>query len=239
MPPSTPPTILIVEDHLATRRFLADNLAADGYEPLEADSARSGRRLLAAERPGLAILDLGLPDRDGLALLHELRTGGDRGELDSRVPVIILSGRATELDRIRGLDRGADDYLPKPFAYAELRSRITALLRRTTLRATAGRVRVGTLELDPLSREVWVAGERLHLAKKEFALLRALAEAPTRTFTREELLREVWGFRATGATRTLDSHASRLRKKLSVGRGVFVINVWGIGYRLIDGQVAE
>lgn len=238
MPPRPSPTILIVEDHVATRRFLADNLAADGYQPLEAGSALTGRQLIADRRPALAILDLGLPDRDGLDLLRELRAGDDLGELDTQVPVIIVSGRPTELDRIRGLDSGADDYLPKPFSYGELRSRIAAVLRRATLRPSAGRMRIGTLVLDPLSREVWVEGERVNLAKKEFALLRALASAPTQTFTRAELLSDVWGFRAMGVTRTLDSHASRLRQKLNVGRGVFVINVWGVGYRLIDGQVA-
>jgi DNA-binding response OmpR family regulator len=239
MPPSSPQKVLIVEDHLPTRRFLADNLAADGYAPLEADSARAGRDLMAAERPALAILDLGLPDRDGLDLLRELRTHGDDiGELDSHLPVLILSGRATDVDRIRGFERGGDDYLAKPFSYGELRGRIAALLRRSSMRSAIGRVRVATLELDPLSREVWVEGERVPLSKKEFALLRALAAAPTRTFTREELLREVWGFRSMGTTRTLDSHASRLRRKLAVGRTVFVINVWGIGYRLLDGEAA-
>jgi DNA-binding response OmpR family regulator len=237
MPPKSAPKLLIVEDHLPTRRFLADNLAADGYATLEAGSALAGRALMAAERPALAILDLGLPDRDGLDLLHELRThGDDMGELDSHLPVLILSGRATEVDRLRGFERGGDDYLAKPFSYGELRARIAALLRRSGMRSAVGRLRVGALELDPLSREVWVEGERVPLSKKEFALLRMLAAAPTRTFTREELLREVWGFRSMGTTRTLDSHASRLRRKLALGRTVFVINVWGVGYRLIDGE---
>lgn len=236
MTPLTPPTILIVEDHVATRRFLADNLAADGYHTLEADTAQAGRALIAAEQPSLTILDLGLPDRDGLALLADLRDPVGTGErLD--VPVLILSGRAGELDRIRGFERGADDFLAKPFSYGELRGRIQAVLRRCRLRPIGGRTRVGTLELDPLSREVWVEGRRVPLAKKEFALLRALIAEPTRTFTREELLRDVWGFQAMGSTRTLDSHASRLRRKLGSGRGSYVINVWGVGYRLIDGDL--
>jgi DNA-binding response OmpR family regulator len=231
------PTVLIVEDHLPTRRFLADNLAADGYVTLEADCAQAGRQLMADARPALAILDLGLPDRDGLSLLRELRQPvGDAAPLDSHLPVLILSGRATEVDRIRGFERGCDDYLAKPFSYGELRARIRALLRRASMGSAVGRMRVGSLELDPLSREVWVEGQRIALSKKEFALLRALAVAPTRTYTREELLRDVWGFRSMGATRTLDSHASRLRRKLSVGHTVFVINVWGIGYRLVDGE---
>ena len=149
----------------------------------------------------------------------------------------MLSGRASELERLRGFGRGADDYVVKPFSYQELHARIVALLRRNHRRPGSGRIRVGPLELDVLARQVWLAGEPLALSKKEFALLRALAAEPTRVFTREELLRGVWGFRALGATRTLDSHASRLRKKLCAGGARFVVNVWGVGYRLIDGAI--
>jgi DNA-binding response OmpR family regulator len=184
----------------------------------------------------VAIIDLGLPDRDGLELLTEVRASARRGgHLDSQLPVLILSGRGTELDRIRGFERGTDDYLVKPFSYAELRGRLDALLRRARSRPRLGRMRVGALELDPMSRDAWVDGEPVRLTNKEFALALMLATEPTRVFTRAELLAEVWGFQAAGATRTLDSHASRLRRKLSVGRRTFVINVWGIGYRLLDG----
>jgi DNA-binding response OmpR family regulator len=230
------PTILIVEDHSATRRFLADNLAADGYEPLEAHSAADGRRLIATCMPDLAIVDLGLPDRDGLDLLRDLRESSESGgRLDSQLPVLILSGRASELDRVRGFERGADDYLAKPFSYAELRGRIRALLRRTHARPRLGRVRVGALELDPAAREVWLNGERVALSKKEYGLLRMLATEPSRVFTREELLRVVWGFPSVVPTRTLDSHASRLRRKLTTPDSRFIVNVWGVGYRLVDG----
>jgi DNA-binding response OmpR family regulator len=157
------------------------------------------------------------------------------GRLDPDLPLLVLSGRVSELDRLRGFDRGCDDYLLKPFSYYELNARVRALLRRTRHRPAAGRIRVGSLELDPLSREVWVQGERVALSKKEYALLRALAGEPTRVFTREELLRGVWGFRAMGHTRTLDSHAFRLRQKLNQGSDRFVVNVWGVGYRLVDG----
>lgn len=232
------PTIVIVEDDFATRRFLADNLAADGYEPVEARSAVEGRRVLAAVSPDLAIIDLGLPDRDGLELLRAVRAGGGRAErLDPQLPVLILSGRAAELDRIRGFELGCDDYLVKPFSYPELRGRLSAIQRRSHKRPRVTRVRIGELEIDPLGREVWVGTERVALAKKEYALLRALAGDPSRVFTREELLRGVWGFQTIVATRTLDSHASRLRKKLSIGGNAFVVNVWGVGYRLIDGEI--
>jgi len=230
------PTVLIVEDHTATRHFLADNLSADGYEPIEAATAAEGLRLIGTGRAELAVIDLGLPDRDGLELLTEVRSSARRGgSLDSRLPVLILSGRGSELDRVRGFERGTDDYLVKPFSYTELRARLDALLRRARTRPRLGRLRVGALELDPMSREAWVDGEPVHLTNKEFALALRLAAEPMRVFTREELLAEVWGFRSAGATRTLDSHASRLRRKLSLGTRRFVINVWGTGYRLLDG----
>ncbi len=234
-----PPTVVIVEDHDATRRFLADNLSADGFEPLEAESARTGLRLMATRAPHLAVVDLGLPDRDGLEVLREVRTSDETtSRIDPRLPMILLTGRSGELDRVRGFERGCDDYLVKPFSYPELRGRIGAILRRSALRPSAGRLKVGPLEIDPLARRVELAGHTLGLSKKEFALLRALAAEPARVFTREELLRGVWGFQALVPTRTLDSHASRLRRKLAeAGAPGMIVNVWGVGYRLIDGPV--
>lgn len=230
--------ILVVEDHPATRSFLAENLAIDGYDVLEADCASQAERLIETSALDLAIIDLGLPDRDGLELLGRVR-GDDPyvGRVDPDLPVLLLSGRTSELDRLRGFTRGCDDYLTKPFSYQELLARIGALLRRSQHRPCLGRVRVGSLELDPASRGVAVRGEPVFLSKKEFGLLRALAIEPTRVFTREELLRDVWGFRAICPTRTIDSHAHRLRKKLCVHGDKFIINVWGVGYRLIEGTV--
>ena len=223
-----------------TRRatFLADNLSADGYELLEAACVEDAERLIETRFPDLAIVDLGLPDGDGLELLRRVRAAdrvADRA--DPELPVLILTGRAGELDRLRGFDRGCDEYVTKPFSYQELLARIRALLRRSSRRPNLGRVRVGGLEVDPASRQVWLHGEPLALSKKEFGLLRALAAEPTRVFTREELLRGVWGFRVICPTRTIDSHAHRLRKKLNVHGDRFVVNVWGVGYRLVDGSV--
>ncbi len=236
-----PPTVVIIEDHETTRRFLADNLSADGFEPLEAETARAGLRLMATRAPHLAVVDLGLPDRDGLEVLREVR-GSDEtvSRIDPRLPMILLTGRSGELDRLRGLDCGCDDYLVKPFSYPELRGRIRAVLRRSSLRPGAGRLKVGPLEVDPLARRVALDGRAVSLSKKEFALLRALAVEPARVFTREELLRGVWGFRDLVPTRTLDSHASRLRRKLAdAGAPGMIVNVWGVGYRLIDGPVGR
>ncbi|MBV9804930.1 MAG: response regulator transcription factor [Solirubrobacterales bacterium] len=229
-------TILVVEDDRSTRTFLADNLSADGYEVIEADAVGDAQHLLDTSFPDLAIVDLGLPDGDGLDLLEHVRAA-DRiaGRLDPDLPLLVLSGRVSELDRLRGFDRGCDDYMPKPFSYHELSARVRALLRRTERRPGAGRLRIGSLDLDPLSRQVWVRGEPIALSKKEFALLRALAAEPTRVYTREELLRGVWGFVAMGRTRTLDSHAFRLRQKLNRSGDRFIVNVWGVGYRLVDG----
>jgi len=236
----TPATILLVEDHVVTRRFLAENLSADGYAVLEAPSAGEAHRLMASAFPDLAILDLGLPDGDGLELLARLR-GRERTAAgpDPDLPVLILTGRTGELDRLRGFARGADDYVAKPFAYQELLARVAALLRRTQRRPGDGRVRIGVLEIDPVVRKAWVRGQPVVLSKKEFALLRVLASDPGRVFTREELLRMIWGFQEDrGSTRTLDSHAFRLRRKLG-GRGDrFVVNVWGVGFRLHDRDAA-
>ena len=234
------PTLLLVEDDPILGTFLADNLTADGYELVVADSLRDGLRELEYRRPELAIVDLGLPDGSGLELIERVRgADGVVSRLDPHLPLIVLSGRGSELDRVRGFERGADDFVTKPFSYSELRLRIGAMLRRTREQRGRGRLRVGDLELDPAAREVRLRGRRIDLSQKEFALLRALAAEPTRVLTKEELLRDVWGFRSLGTTRTLDSHACRLRHKLGTEGDRFVVNVWGVGYRLVDGPAAE
>ncbi|MDQ3850778.1 MAG: response regulator transcription factor [Actinomycetota bacterium] len=231
-------TILVVEDDDVTRTFLADNLAADGYDPLVADCAADGLRLLERKFPDLALVDLALPDASGFELLRRVRSAdGVASRIDPDLPLIVVTGRTSELDRVRGFERGADDYVCKPFSYPELRGRIAALLRRADRRPARGRLRVGELEIDPPSREVRLGGHRLALSQKEFALLRTLAAEPTRVFTKDELLRTIWGFRAIGSSRTLDSHACRLRQKLGRHGDRYVVNVWGVGYRLVDGPV--
>jgi DNA-binding response OmpR family regulator len=233
-------TILIVEDDRATRTFLADNLAADGYATLAAATAREGLRLLESAVPDLAIVDLGLPDRDGLELLDEVRTADTlSSRLDPHLPLLVLSGRSGEVHRLRSFERGADDVLQKPFGYVELRARIVALLRRSNGRRRHGRLRAGTLELDPTSCQVRLDGRLVALSHTEFALLRTLASDPTRVFTKDELLRDVWGYGNRTTTRTLDSHACRLRQKLARDGDRFIANVWGIGYRLAEGPGEE
>ena len=237
MRPETP-ILLVVEDDPLLSTFLADNLTADGFELVLADCLRDGLRELEFRRVDLAIIDLGLPDGSGLELLERVREAdGVVTRLDPQLPLIVLSARSGELDRVRGFERGADDFVAKPFSYGELRLRIEAVLRRTREQRGHGRERVGELELDPVAREVRLRGRRIDLSQKEFSLLRALAADPTRVLTKEELLRDVWGFRSLGTTRTLDSHACRLRQKLGTDGDRFVVNVWGVGYRLVDGPV--
>jgi DNA-binding response OmpR family regulator len=233
-----PSTVLLVEDDDATRTFLADNLTADGYELLVAETIREATRLLETRFPDVAVVDVGLPDGSGLDLVRHVREAdGLASRIDPFTPMLVLSGRAGDVDRLRGFERGADDYVPKPFAYPELRLRLAALLRRAHGRRGRGRLRVGGLEVDPTSREVRLHGERLAVSQKEFALLRTLAAEPTRVFGKEELLRSIWGYRSLGTTRTLDSHACRLRAKLNRGGERWLVNVWGVGYRLVDGDV--
>jgi DNA-binding response OmpR family regulator len=236
----TPATLLLVEDDPVIRTFLADNLTADGYDLLVASTQADGLRLLETGAADLVVLDVGLPDGSGLDLVRRIRASdGVVSRVDPELPVIVLSGCASELDRVRGFERGADDYVVKPFAFTELRLRIAAILRRGRGRAVQGVMHIGALRIDPAARSATVSGRRVELAAKEFALLRALASEPTRVFTKEELLRDVWGYRAVGQTRTLDSHACRLRQKLRTDDGEFVVNVWGVGYRLVDGPVSS
>jgi DNA-binding response OmpR family regulator len=236
-------TILVVEDDRHTRTFLADNLAADGYEPIPAETAREAVRMLETRYPDLAILDLTLPDRDGLELLTQVREAdGIASRIDPGLPVLVLTGRSGELHRLRAFEKGADDILQKPYSYPELRARVGALLRRNERSRHRGRLRVGGLTIDPAARSVTLNGRRVVVSQKEFALLRTLATDPTRVVPKEELLRHIWGFRVSGAhgsTRTLDSHACRLRQKLARDGDRFVVNVWGVGYRLVDGPIDE
>ena len=232
-------TLVVCEDDEPTLELLCDHLGAERFEALAAPTAADALRLCHYKAPDLLLLDLKLPDAPGLEVLREIRASeGATGGYDPELAVIVLSGRGTDADRLRGLDCGADDYVVKPFAVQEVVARIRAVLRRRDARR-AGPLRVGEIVVDPARREVRVGGELIQLANKEFSLLRMLASDPHRVFTKAELLRDVWGFRSLGRTRTLDSHASRLRRKLDPEAGRYVVNCWGVGYRLIDAPEAE
>jgi DNA-binding response OmpR family regulator len=220
--------LLLAEPEPATRGYLERQLANDGFHVLQA--AFGGEALALAERvrPDLVLCA-------ELDLCARLRMGEPGRTWNRDVPVIVLGPEeADAVDRVRAFQRGADDYLPRPVVYDELLARIRAVLRRTSPPAAAI-VQVGDLRIDRLARVVAVRGEIVHLAGKEFELLSALADEPTRVFTKDELLRNVWGYRSFTRTRTLDSHVSRLRQKLERSLDDrFVVNVWGVGYKLVD-----
>ncbi|MGE5336088.1 MAG: response regulator transcription factor [Nitrososphaerota archaeon] len=226
-------SLVVCEDDEVTLDLLCEHLSADRFGVMPAPSASDALRLCRYNHPDLLLLDLTLPDASGLDVLREIRQAdGVESRFDPRLPVIVLTGRSGDTDRVRGLDSGADDYVTKPFRYPELRARIGTVLRRS--RGGGGPSRVGELIVDPARRRVTVGGKPVALSNKEFALLRVLATDPTRVFTKQELLAAVWAYRGNSKTRTLDSHASRLRRKLDPEGGRFVVNCWGIGYRLID-----
>jgi two-component system, OmpR family, response regulator len=228
-------SLVVCEDDEITLDLLCENLSADRFGVMPAPSASDALRLCRYNHPDLLLLDLTLPDASGLDVLREIREADGIGSrFDPRLPVIVLTGRSADTDRVRGLDSGADDYVTKPFKYGELRARIGAVLRRRT-HPHDGPSRVGELVVDPGRHRVTVGGKPVALSQKEFALLRVLVSDPTRVFSKEELLGAVWAYRGPSKTRTLDSHASRLRRKLDPEHGRFVVNCWGIGYRLIDG----
>jgi DNA-binding response OmpR family regulator len=228
-------SVIVCEDDEPTLELLCDHLAADCFGVFPAPSASDALRLCRYKQPDLMLLDLALPDASGLDVLREIRDAdGVAARFDPRLPVIVLTGRGADAERVRGLEFGADDYVVKPFHYPELRARIGAVLRRRSERRD-GPCRVGEIVLDPARRKVWVGEREVRLSNKEFALLRVLATDPQRVFSKQDLLSDVWGFRSPGRTRTLDSHASRLRRKLDPEHGRYVVNCWGVGYRLVDG----
>ncbi len=223
--------ILLAEEDPATRAFLADNLTADGYEILLADDKPSALAKLDAQRPDLVVVDV---NGDTLELLDAVRQAdGLAGQIEPDTPLIVLTTRSDELARVRFLDRGCDDVVAKPFSYLELRARVRALLRRCHDHHRVRVIQVGALRIDTIAREVRVGETTVELSATEYTLLTHLAGEPTRVFTKHELLRDVWGFRSQGRTRTLDSHACRLRHRLTAGGdGRWIENVWGVGYRL-------
>jgi DNA-binding response OmpR family regulator len=229
-------TLLIVEDDESTAEFLTDNLVADGYRVAVASGAAEGVRQIEVRHPALVLLDLKLDDGSGLTLLDRVRSAdGLTSRIDPELPVIVISGRGSEADRVRSFDRGADDHVQKPLLYGELLGRIRAILRRAEGRPQRGVLRYAGLTLDPVTRLVRVEGEPVHLSTMEFSLLQRLADEPERVYSKGELLRDVWGYLSLGKTRTVDAHACRLRRKLeAVSSRKWIVNVRGIGYRLTE-----
>jgi DNA-binding response OmpR family regulator len=222
--------ILVVEDNPDLAYGLRNNLEIEGYEVEVADDGAKGLARARRARPDLVVLDLMLPGLDGFRVLKSLREAG----LD--MPVLILTARGEEADKVRGLKLGADDYVTKPFALLELLARVEALLRRSGPRATAAATplyRLGDLEIDGDAHLVRRGNDVVDLAPKEFDLLLALARRGGSVVSRLELMREVWGYADSVVTRTIDTHVAELRRKLDDGLGEprYIITVRKVGYR--------
>lgn len=225
---------LVVEDDPTVADVLLENLCEDRYAVSLASTGAQALRMAAEVRPDVAIIDLGLPDMPGLDVVSTLREGDTDGRWNAAMAIVMLTGRSDPHSVVRALDRGADDYVVKPFAYSELLARVGAALRRSQGVGVRGHVEVGPLTLDRRALHASVDGRSLALSNKEFALLSVLARDPSRVMTKAELMREVWGFSHAPRTRTLDTHVSRLRAKLrTAGLERWLCNVWGIGYRLL------
>jgi DNA-binding response OmpR family regulator len=235
MRPQPDGPILVVESDRQLGDALTDQLVADGFSVELARTAEHARVLAAAHTPRIAVLGWLEPPRGALALLEEIRRCGEPHDpWDRTLPAIVIGPQAHELDLLRAFDAGADDFLARPARYLELRARLLAILRRAGGAAQERVIEVGSLRIDTSARVVTLDHRRLDLRRMEFELLVHLARDPQRVFSREDLLRVVWQYRCDGCTRTVDSHASRLRRKLTADcETPWVITVWGVGYRLI------
>ncbi len=221
--------LLLVEDELEIQSFLKHSLAEAGYQVDAAADGKTALCLAAEERYDVLIVDLGLPDQDGIGLILQLR------QLGVSSPVLILSARRSVDDRVRGLEQGGDDYLTKPFALAELLARLRNLLKRNSPSSEVTCLRVLDLELDLLRREASRGGKVLHLTAQEFTLLEYLCRNPGRVVTRSMILDKVWGMRIQPDTNVVDVHIYRLRGKVDTeGRQPLIRTLRGVGYVLKD-----
>lgn len=219
-------TVLVVDDEPIVREIVCGYLQRDGHTTLEASDGEAARDLLEGGDPQLVVLDVMLPGIDGLELCRWIRAR-------SNLPIILLTARGDESDRIVGLELGADDYVTKPFSPRELAARVRTVLRRVEAPRPVGDVVHGELRIDSEAREVLKAGEALELTAREFDLLLFLARHPRRVFSREHLMESVWGYQAAFDTGTVTVHIRRLREKIEddPSRPAHIETVWGVGYR--------
>ena len=223
------PRILIVDDEPEMLRGLEDNLQFEGYQTVTAGDGKKGLALALSEAPDLILLDVMMPGMSGWDLCRELRQRG----LD--VPVIMLTARGEEVDRVLGLELGADDYVTKPFSLRELMARIRAVLRRPGPRQKFEEFAFGTVRVHLRARQAFTGGHEVRLTRKEFDLLRYLVEHPGEVITRDRLLDEVWGYERFPTTRTVDTHILRLRQKFEDDpeRPTHILTAHGQGYRFV------
>lgn len=227
------PKILVVDDEQPIRELVKYNLEREGFQVLLAEDGKVGLDLAQKETPDLIVLDVMLPGQDGLAVCRTLH----QEAITRSIPIIMLSARGEELDKVLGLEMGADDYITKPFSPRELIARIKARLRRNpgenVVTEDSGRITVGKLVIDQDRFVVSVNGIKQDLTPKEFELLRYLARYPGKVFTRDYLLEQIWGYDFTGDSRTVDVHIRHIRQKLEQisGAPLFIETVRGVGYR--------
>jgi DNA-binding response OmpR family regulator len=225
-------TILVVEDETSIASFVAAYLKNAGYAVRTAASAQTALNELAQEAPALIVLDLNLPDGDGVELCRRIRKSSD-------VPILMLTARDEDVDKIIGLEVGADDYMTKPFNPRELVARVKSVLRRAAperRRTESAELRHGDLVINAGKREVYVGEEEIRLAPKEFDLLWELLDHRGIVLTRDQLLERVWGYTFAGDTRTVDVHVRQIRRKL--GDASPIVTVWGVGYKVASERSA-
>ncbi len=222
---------VVIEDDEAISALVGAYLEQAGFDVVRECTGEGGLEAVERRRPRFVVLDLGLPDVDGLELCRQLRSDGD-------VPILILTARDEEVDRVIGLELGADDYLTKPFSPRELVARVRAVLRRAEpTPSDSGAIELGDLRVDLRSRSVTVAGATVALRTLEFELLAELTQRAGQVVTRDRLLDRVWGLSFAGGTRTVDVHVAQLRKKL--GRPELIQTVRGVGYRILERQASR
>jgi DNA-binding response OmpR family regulator len=222
--------VMVIEDEKEIRDLVRYNLEREGYRVAVNDDGEKGLEQIFSSRPDLLVLDLMLPGRNGLEILREVR-----GEpLTRDLPVLVLTARSAEMDKLLGFEHGADDYLTKPFSPRELLARVQALLRRAHPLPNDATVLSGDLTLDMAGREATFRGRTLTLTPREFDLLAFFVRHPGRVLVRDELLRKVWGYDFVGETRTVDVHVRRLRSKLA-DKGRLIQTVTGSGYKYVEG----
>ena len=229
-------SILVVDDEPTIREVVRRYLERDGFRVQEAADGDAALALLDQETPDLMVLDIMLPGIDGLSITRRLRATDSQGVLmtEREVPIIILTARTGEYDRIQGLELGADDYVTKPFSPQELVARVRAVLRRTTSgQSTERPLSYDALHIDPRTREVLVKGQPVSLTAKEFDLLWFFASNPRQVFNRDQLLDQVWGYEFYGDPSTVTVHVRRLREKIEPdpAKPDFIQTVWGVGYK--------